>query len=325
MNRLTSILIPAMLGSALLAPAAPASRQREVSRSVHTGRSVSGPGNSVSRPGGQGAHPSGGKASSRRPGVSLGHVSKPSGRPSGGEVSTRPGVRPGHVSGGHKRPQRPGGGRPCHPSGPGVARPGSSVPRPGDVSHVSRPHHDYRRPGYCPPRPGGGCWGAPRPNPYRVAYRVPPVPKYVSVVRTVPSIGTVLGLAFGSFVDAGINYLFNAGYNVSGYRDDAIYLNDVRYLGYLWPEAMVHYDDGLMSGAMFCNWSSLPDRNIYYGLYNQLNASYGAPTELSYSGSGTTATWWGGGNRGYITLSFGYGPSVTGSSNYYTTLTYTAY
>lgn len=49
------------------------------------------------------------------------------------------------------------------------------------------------------------------------------------------------------------------------------------------------------------------------------------PVEISYSNSGPTATWWGGGNTGYITLSYGYGPSVTGLNNYYTSLTYTAY
>lgn len=188
----------------------------------------------------------------------------------------RPGGNPGHND-------RPGHGgsvgnhRPDRPGNPGFRPGASSVPRPGSWSHASRPHYNYRNPGYRPPRPGGGYWGAPPPSPYRINYWVPPVPRYVSVVRTVPTIGTVLGLAFGSFIDAGINALYNAGYTVNGYYNDAIYLSNVRQLGYLWPEAIVQYNDGLMSGTQFYNWSAVPDQNMYYSLYNQLTASYGTP------------------------------------------------
>lgn len=294
-------------------------------------------GNGHTRPGNQGGNrpesgtrPGGGQ---NRPGNGNGgrpgdNGIRPGGGNHGGNHNGNPAVKPG---GNHNRPDRPGHGgptgshRPDRPGHPGFRPGGSSVPRPGSWSHVSRPHYNYRNPGYRPPRPGGGYWGVPLPSPYRINYWVPPVPRYVSVVRTVPTIGTILGLAFGSFIDAGINALYNAGYTVSGYYNDAIYLSNVRQLGYLWPEAIVQYNDGLMSGTQFYNWSAVPDQNMYYSLYNQLTASYGTPVEISYSNSGPTATWWGGGNTGYITLSYGYGPSVTGLNNYYTSLTYTAY
>lgn len=297
-------------------------------------------GNGHTRPGNQGGNrpatgtrPGGGQT---RPGNSNSNNNnrpgnggiRPGGGNHGGDHQVNPGVRPGGNPGHNDRPGHSGSvgnHRPDRPGNPGF-RPGAgSVPRPGSWSHASRPHYNYRNPGYRPPRPGGGYWGAPPPSPYRINYWVPPVPRYVSVVRTVPTIGTVLGLAFGSFIDAGINALYNAGYTVNGYYNDAIYLSNVRQLGYLWPEAIVQYNDGLMSGTQFYNWSAVPDQNMYYSLYNQLTASYGAPVEISYSNSGPTAAWWGGGNTGYITLSYGYGPSVTGLNSYYTSLTYTAY
>ena len=261
-------------------------------------------------------------------------------RPGHNGGATRPGhdTRPGH-NGGAARPgnsghdTRPGhnGGatRPGHNNRPGYRpgyRPGgNSAPRPGSWSHHSRPHYKYRRPGYRPPRPGGGYWGPPVASPYRINYWVPPVPRYVRVLPAVPSIGTILGLTFGSFIDAGINSLFNAGYTVTGYLNNAIYLSNVRQLGYVWPEAMVMYTDGLMSGTQFYNWSAMRDQSMYYNLYNQLTALYGNPVDVNYSGTGPSATWWGGGNTGYITLSYGYGASATGMNNYYTSLTYTAY
>ena len=278
---------------------------------------------------------------SARPGNS-GHDTRPGNdtRPGHNGNATRPGNnnRPGH-NGGATRPgnsghdTRPGhnGGatRPGHNNRPGYRpgyRPGgNSAPRPGSWSHHSRPHYKYRRPGYRPPRPGGGYWGPPVASPYRINYWVPPVPRYVRVLPAVPSIGTILGLTFGSFIDAGINSLFNAGYTVTGYLNNAIYLSNVRQLGYVWPEAMVMYTDGLMSGTQFYNWSAMRDQSMYYNLYNQLTALYGNPVDVNYSGTGPSATWWGGGNTGYITLSYGYGASATGMNNYYTSLTYTAY
>lgn len=295
------------------------------------------------------------RSSSARPGGSTrpsqGMTSGKGSNKHGSAVNKRPGGnnnnRPGHGGGTAVRPgqggshggthqwgnnNRPGGShnRPGinhnRPSGghPGL-RPGTtSAPRPGGWASRPRPHYDYRHPGYRPPRPGGGYWGAPLPNPYRVVYRVPPVPRYVAVAPGVPSLGTILGLTFGSFIDAGINSLYNAGYNVTGYLSDAVYLSNVSQMGYMWPEAMVRYTDGLMSGTQFYNWNMSADRSRYNSLYRQLTAMYGAPVDSVNDGSVTTTTWWAGGGTGYVTLQYGYGPSASGVYSYYTSLTYSA-
>lgn len=358
MKTLVKLTIPALLGVMLAFPVG-LQAQRPGGTSGHRGSVHSSAGartqpsrSQSTRPGGSTTRPGGSTSrSSGRPASSL-NMGSSSLRPSGSHKvetarpvqatrpstqGTRPGsTRPGNQSGnmnrpgnnrpGHDKPgyDRPGHNRPGH----GGFRPGyggNSVHRPGGWASAARPHYDYRRPGYRPPRPGGGYWGAPRPNPYRINYWIPPVPRYVRVLPSVPTIGTVLGLTFGSFIDAGINALYSAGYAINGYYNNAIYLNNVLQFGYTWPEVVVQYDDGLMSGTQFYNWSAVPDQNMYYNLYNQMTARYGAPVETSFTNGGQTTTWWAGGNTGYITLSYGYGPSATGMSSYYTSLTYTAY
>lgn len=227
----------------------------------------------------------------------------------------RPGTthRPGNNGHGN---MRPGHGRPPH-GGNSASRPGTSY-RPGP-----RPNYNYMHHGYRPPRPGGGYWGAPPVNVYRPVYWLPPrPPRPVYISYAVPSIGTILGLTFGSFIDAGINMLFNTGYNVLGYANNAVYLGNVSQLGLLWPEATVYYTDGLMSNTQFQYWTQAPDVARFNNVYAQLAATYGAPVSSNTYNGVTTVSWWGGNNTGYITLQYGPGNSASGLANYYTTLTY---
>lgn len=227
----------------------------------------------------------------------------------------RPGTthRPGNNGHGNMRPDH---GRPPH-GGNSASRPGTAY-RPGP-----RPNYNYMHHGYRPPRPGGGYWGAPPVNVYRPVYWLPPrPPRPVYISYAVPSIGTILGLTFGSFIDAGINTLFNTGYNVLGYANNAVYLGNVSQLGLLWPEATVYYTDGLMSNTQFQYWTQAPDVARFNNVYAQLAATYGAPVSSNTYNGVTTVSWWGGNNTGYITLQYGPGNSASGLANYYTTLTY---
>lgn len=227
--------------------------------------------------------------------------------------------RPGNNGGNNNfRPGNPG--HPGHPGGNGIGnnRPnhfgGNSVAAPGRPSYGSN---------YRPMRPNGGYWGAPPVNAYRPVFVVPPVPRRYTTVRVgIPTIGNILGLAFGSLIDAGINTLINGGYNVIGYANNAVYLSEVAQLGYMWPEATVYYNNGLMANAQFQYWTSTAGMGRFNSIYNQLSGMYGAPVEDSYINGMRTVSWWGGGNTGYVTLQYGYGNSVAGYGNYYTTLTY---
>lgn len=253
-------------------------------------------------------------------------------RPGTGGSALRPGntgttVRPG-TSAPSSRPGtstvRPGGGtanRPVGPSQPAY-RPGSSVAKPGGWTPVTPPHNNWASPSYRPPRPGGGYWNAPAPSRFRIGYWAPPVPpRYSYAVVGVPTLGTILGLTFGSFIDTGINSLYNAGYQVAGYADNVIYLTNVSQLGLLWPEVAMQYTDGLLTNSQFAYYSATPGMGRYNNVYSQLSMIYGAPV----ASTGSTATWWAGDNTGYITLHYAYMNSLQGVPGYYTTLTYSAY
>lgn len=231
--------------------------------------------------------------------------------------SVRPGNGGSPQHGGNSA-VRPGNGGAPHHGGSSAPRPGNTSYRPGPRPHYDYCHHDYR-----PPRPNGGYWGPPPVNHYRpVCHMPPPPPRPVYVNYTVPTIGNILGLAFGSFIDAGINTLFNTGYTVLGYVDNAIYLSNVRQLGYVWPEATVYYTDGLMSNTQFQYWTPAPDVVRFNNVYRQLVSIYGAPVSSNTINGITTVSWWGGSNTGYVTLQYGLGNSIDGLANYYTTLTY---
>lgn len=186
-----------------------------------------------------------------------------------------------------------------------------SLPQPG-----YRPHHNYRRPNYHPPHPNGGYWGPPHHNKHRWRCPLPPRPPRPRIyVSGIPSIGSVLGIAFGTFIDYGINSLLNNGYNVSGYADNIVYINGVNSYGYYWPEARIYYDDGLCSGAVYQYWNSAADQARFNALYRNLCATYGYPVNTAYANGMNSCSWWGGNGNGYITLQFGFN-----SGQYYTNL-----
>lgn len=276
----------------------PAERVPSYSRPGNTGGNHGNHGNSGYRPGSTGNRP----GQTTRPENRPGHTNRPGNRP--GQNN-----RPDHRPGSGWRPEH----RPDHRPG---FRPGTSVHRPGRPVYS----HSYR-----PPRPGGGYWGRPVLSPWRWRRVLPPPVRPAYVVTGVPTIGSVLGLAFGSLVDYGINSLYNRGYNVLGYDNGAVYLSNVRQYGRIWPSVTINYIDGAMASAQFQYWSSGASMGVYNDVYNQLYSSYGAPIEISESAGITTATWWGGSNTGYVTLSFGLGDAYGGGSRYYTNLVFGAY
>lgn len=119
--------------------------------------------------------------------------------------------------------------------------------------------------------------------------------------------------------------LYNSGYNILGYADNIVYLGNVPQLGYSWPEATVYYSDGLVSDMQFQYWTSSPSMSRYNSVYSNLVRTYGSPANSSSTGGVVTTSWWAGGSTGFITLQYGPGVAGTGSTYYYTTLTYSDY
>lgn len=246
--------------------------------------------------------------------------------PSKPEPAPGPSTNPG---GGNSRPNsghgtRPGDGAAPAP-GPGPqGNPGQRPPNQAFRPDVQRPHNNFRGPDYRPPRPQGGYWGPPPPSALRPIFLLPPPPPPRVYVNTgIPVLNLVLGTAFGTFIDYSINQLFNSGYKVLGYENNAVYLSNVNQLGFNWPQCTFFYTDGLFSDAQFQYWTSYPQPNRYDLVSRELSRIYGAPINSSVVNGIVTTSWWAGGSTGYVTLQ--YGPSTgAGGLNYYTTLTYSS-
>lgn len=201
-----------------------------------------------------------------------------------------------------------------------------------DKHHNNGNHNGWKPQHVKPNKPGhsyappAGHHHAAKPvvlSPHRWKHSMPPPPpRRVHVVHHVPSIGSILGLTFGSLVDAGLSALTRGGYDVVGYQDGNVYLQNVSQLGYVWPSVTMGYVNGALSNAQFQYWSAAADAARYNALYNQLVRTYGQPYNRYVNGGVTTVSWWGGSNRGYVTLQYGPGYSYGGSPSYYTNLIY---
>lgn len=218
-----------------------------------------------------------------------------------------------------------------HQNGGNHNRPGNGNNRPGNQGNNHRP--DYRpdyRPGhnhsYRPSRPGYRPGVGPV-RPHRPPHRHP-VPFFNGFHRPVPpprwhyagggpAFGTILGIALGTAIGASLTALANDGYAVSSYGNNVIYMNDVPQMNYMWPDAALYYNNGMLCGSQFTYPTSYYDMSRYNALYNTFVAQYGMPVSCSNTGAVISSSWFGPSGR-YVTLSFNsqYG------GNYYTTLSF---
>ena len=289
-------------------------RNREVhsgiDHGVNTGRSNGGDmrsrypgfGNSNNRPNG-------------RPGNNYGDHNRPGKRPGDNYGNhNRPGKRPGDNYGNHNRPgnnygnhNRPGNNYGNH------NRPGNNYGNHGHGYYDRyRYHHGYR------PRDGrrdhmfvrySHGWARPwrpAPRPWHHSmwwYRRPVIPVGFTPLSGCPIIDGIIGLYFGTAYDASLNFLYYNGYNIGGYYNNVIYLNDVDLYGYRWPGVMLNYDPVTgLNYAQFSYYTTYSDPYRYNRLYRSLCDAYGRPVQV-VSGSYPQVTWLGGDGRGYVTLS----------------------
>jgi hypothetical protein len=179
-------------------------------------------------------------------------------------------------------------------------RPGGNAARPGGVA---RPMHHGAN--FVPPVPFFGRFHRP----------TPPLHWHPGIYG--PTFGTILGVTIGTTLDLTLNALLNAGYAVSSYGDDVIYLTDVQQMNYLWPDAAMYYSGGRLYGSQFTYTTSYYDMGRYNALYNAFCRQYGNPVSYSNQGGVMTASWFGANNR-YVTLEF----NSSYGNCYYTTLSY---
>ena len=250
----------------------------------------------------------GGDMRSRYPGFGNSN-NRPNGRPGDNYGDhNRPGKRPGDNYGDHNRPgKRPGDNYGNH------NRPGNNYGNHGHGYYDRyRYHHGYR------PRDGrrdhmfvrySHGWARPwrpAPRPWHHSmwwYRRPVIPVGFTPLSGCPIIDGIIGLYFGTAYDSSLNFLYYNGYNIGGYYNNVIYLNDVDLYGYRWPGVMLNYDPATgLNYAQFSYYTTYSDPYRYNRLYRSLCDAYGRPVQV-VSGSYPQVTWLGGDGRGYVTLS----------------------
>ncbi|WP_302575349.1 hypothetical protein [uncultured Duncaniella sp.] len=311
MRRILKKLMFAIALVAMCVPSADAQRhngaKENKSRTEHSGRS--------SRQSGDKARS--GSTQARRP---SGVGSQNGGRRSQSNKGTA--SRPNNGAGNNSRPNvgnRPVNNRPDHGDRPNVGnRPGNSRPNPGvrpGGSH--RPNHGLRPGGHPAPRPPmiRPPHRPHRPVMVRPHYRPVPPPAW-RPHRGVPVIRGILGLSFGVAIGTSLDYLYNSGYSVDGYANDIVYLRNVPALNYVWTDAALYYGSRGLDASSFYYSTSVYDMSRYNSVYSDLVSTYGVPVSVNNAGGMLTSTWFGG-NRGYITLSFGSGSA----GRFLTTLT----
>ena len=127
----------------------------------------------------------------------------------------------------------------------------------------------------------------------------------ISRYSSYPTIGGVLGLAWGTSFGNVLNYLYYSGYYIDGYMDNVVYLTDVSLLNYDWDDVMIQFDgNNRMDYVEFAYWDSSYDTSRYYSLYNYLCSMYGSP--VSYNNA--MYSWYGGDGIGFVNLGLQYTP-----------------
>ena len=240
----------------------------------------------------------GGDMRSRYPGFGNSN-NRPNGRPGDNYGDhNRPGKRPGDNYGDHNRPgKRPGDNYGNHGHGyyDRYRYHHGYRPRDGRRDHMFvRYSHGWARPWRPAPRPWHhSMWW----------YRRPVIPVGFTPLSGCPIIDGIIGLYFGTAYDASLNFLYYNGYNIGGYYNNVIYLNDVDLYGYRWPGVMLNYDPVTgLNYAQFSYYTTYSDPYRYNRLYRSLCDAYGRPVQV-VSGSYPRVTWLGGDGRGYVTLS----------------------
>jgi hypothetical protein len=191
----------------------------------------------------------------------------------------------------------------------------NNTTRPTNNGNTGKPNNGY------PGKPGGNVH-APQPNTPapNMHARVPRPVDRPGIRRGVPSFNAILGITFGSVINASINALLNSGYNVTTYDNSTVYMQNVAQFGITWPTVALYYGVNGLYSSQFEYVSTYQSQNVFNSAYSNICRTYGNPISQSIGRITSTATWWGGDANGYITLNFGSNYSNYGPQ-FYTTLT----
>lgn len=128
-------------------------------------------------------------------------------------------------------------------------------------------------------------------------------------------------MVLGTAYNVSLSYLYNNGYSVAGYGNDAIYLNNVSQMNYNWPNAVLYYNNGMLTSSQYIYSTSWQDTGRYNMLYNTFCNQFGYPASINNTGLNLSASWFGYDGR-FVTIQYSPGYTANGMGCYYTTLTF---
>ena len=155
-----------------------------------------------------------------------------------------------------------------------------------------------------------------RPADYRII--TPSRPSGYRPTLGCPDITGIFGISFGMSYYESLNYLYRRGYDIDGYYDNKVYLRNVSELGFVWPDAIIRYNNrGFMKSAELHSSTNYNSTSRYTRIYNDLCRIYGMPIKYKAKKGEYKTVWYGGNGRAYVTLEY-----YRTHGRYYTTLAY---
>ncbi|MBE6310865.1 MAG: hypothetical protein E7080_07440 [Bacteroidales bacterium] len=197
--------------------------------------------------------------------------------------------------------------RPNNNARPNNTRPGNNA------NHKPAPHHSVNH--HSPVHHHHHHYTHHRPIP-----RVAPPPHW-HPHHKVPVIRGILGLTFGTYYNATLDYLRQHNYAIYRYANNVIYLNNVMQYNLYWDDVVLNYATNRFASAQFIFSTSHYSTDRYNNVYLTLCNTYGSPISMrTLNGGGYECVWYGSDRYGMVSLEY-----YPQNGRFYTALSFGTY
>ena len=209
--------------------------------------------------------------------------------------------------------------RPNNNARPNNTRPGNNA------NHKPAPPHSVSHHKPAPPHSVSHHKPAPRPH-HNHAVHHRPIPRVAPPAHwhphhKVPVIRGILGLTFGTYYNATLDYLRQHNYAIYRYANNVIYLNNVMQYNLYWDDVVLNYTTNRFASAQFIFSTSHYSTDRYNNVYLTLCNTYGSPISMrTLNGGGYECVWYGSDRHGMVSLEY-----YPQNGRFYTALSFGTY
>ena len=209
--------------------------------------------------------------------------------------------------------------RPNNNARPNNTRPGNNA------NHKPAPPHSVSHHKPAPPHSVSHHKPAPRPH-HNHAVHHRPIPRVAPPAHwhphhKVPVIRGILGLTFGTYYNATLDYLRQHNYAIYRYANNVIYLNNVMQYNLYWDDVVLNYATNRFASAQFIFSTSHYSTDRYNNVYLTLCNTYGSPISMrTLNGGGYECVWYGSDRHGMVSLEY-----YPQNGRFYTALSFGTY